>query len=601
MGFASPLAYLQEGPAKNSLRIPGRWAKMNIDVAALAHPLINRLRSRTKVHRENGGMYCDFYGFQDRPFNLTPDPRFIFLSKHHREAFAHLLYGINNHVGFISVTGEVGSGKTTVLRALLNQLDAANYRTALIFNPPLSPSRLLRNIGREFGIPAGGAGNVEGNDDDLLEKLNEFLLAENAGRRTVVLVIDEAQNLSEEVLEQIRLISNLETDCDKLIQIILVGQPELLDLLKKKSMRQLNQRITVRHHLKPMDFKGTGAYINHRIEIAKGRVFFSRRALIKIFRYSKGLPRLINAACDRALLAGYVQNAKEISGRIAAVAVRDLERETNRHALKRPTVLYPILLTVIILAASPIFLYRAIKSGAINPPPVASEAVSKMLASPSDARTSNAVQPSFWPELERQTEEASLRTAVNGLLGLWQVDPLRADSSIEFRQLEDYFRLRGLKLFRFSGDLEGLRRTEYPAILELVFPGKAGKRYAALIGFKDEKIFLGNASPQAPLPRTDVEKYWTGQAYIPWRDFLKLPARIRPGARGKHITEIQRLLRETGIRIQPLTDSYDEEMQDAIKAFQFRNGIEADGIVGSRTLLLLYRSVERFGTPRMNG
>jgi general secretion pathway protein A len=171
-------------------------------------------------------MYLDFHGFREKPFSLTPDPRFIFLSKNHREAFAHLLYGINNRVGFIALTGEVGTGKTTVLRALLNQLDADHYCTALIFNPCLSPDELLRSINRELGIPTGPSNNASP-----MEGLNQFLLKQNAEGRTVVLVIDEAQDLEASVLEQIRLISNLETDRDKLIQIVLSGQPELVQIL----------------------------------------------------------------------------------------------------------------------------------------------------------------------------------------------------------------------------------------------------------------------------------------------------------------------------------------------------------------------------------
>ncbi|HEY5973369.1 MAG TPA: AAA family ATPase, partial [Geobacteraceae bacterium] len=183
-------------------------------------------------------MYCEFYGFTEKPFHITPNPRFLFLSKIHKEALAHLLYGIDNHVGFIELTGEVGTGKTTTLRTLLEQLEEGPYRTALIFNPCLSALELLRSINQEFGLPAEGLGNAE-----LIEHLNRFLLEENRQGRTVVLVIDEAQNLTPQVLEQIRLISNLETESDKLIQIVLAGQPELLQVLERPELRQLAQRV----------------------------------------------------------------------------------------------------------------------------------------------------------------------------------------------------------------------------------------------------------------------------------------------------------------------------------------------------------------------
>jgi len=210
-------------------------------------------------------MYCHYFGFREKPFNITPNPRFLYLSKNHKEAFAHLLYGINSHAGFIELTGEVGTGKTTVLRTILEQLDDDSHRTAIILNPCLSALELLRNINREFGIAHEGLENGA-----LLEELNRFLLQENRAGRTIVLVIDEAQNLAPAVLEQIRLISNLETESDKLIQILLAGQPELNTLLARAELRQLAQRITVRYHLLPMDFEDSSSYIRHRLQVAGG-------------------------------------------------------------------------------------------------------------------------------------------------------------------------------------------------------------------------------------------------------------------------------------------------------------------------------------------
>ncbi len=292
-------------------------------------------------------MYFEYYGFREKPFNMTPDPRFLYLSKGHREAFAHLLYGIDNRAGFIALTGEVGTGKTTVLRTLLNQLDAERYRTALIFNPCLTAPELLQDINREFDIPSDGP-----NSSGLLETLNRFLLQQNSEGRTVVLVIDEAQDLDEQVLEQIRLISNLETDSEKLIQIILVGQPEFLQILKRKGMRQLSQRITVRYHLQPMGYRDTVEYIRHRLEVAKGRVIFSNRTMRLIYGYSRGLPRLVNAACDRALLGGYTRNSMEITARIAALGLKDLKRKEKSNARKRRLILIPILSACAILIAA---------------------------------------------------------------------------------------------------------------------------------------------------------------------------------------------------------------------------------------------------------
>jgi len=208
-------------------------------------------------------MYQNYFGFREPPFTLTPNPEFLFLSRCHQEAYAHLLYAIESRAGFIELSGEVGTGKTTIVRTLLSQLDADIYKSAFIFNPTLSPLGLLQEINREFGIFSASSETRE-----LHQALNEFLLKENGCNRTVVLVIDEAQNLSRDVLEQVRLISNLETEREKLIQIVLVGQPELRDLLAREDLRQLRQRITVRYHLERMDEGDIHSYIRHRIRIA---------------------------------------------------------------------------------------------------------------------------------------------------------------------------------------------------------------------------------------------------------------------------------------------------------------------------------------------
>jgi general secretion pathway protein A len=266
-------------------------------------------------------MYLDYYGFNENPFSLSPNPHFIFFSKTHKEAFALLLYGINNRFGFIELTGEVGTGKTTVLRTLLSQLDEEKYRTALIFNPALSAIDLMRAINHEFGIPCESENIAE-----LLGELNNFLLQENCGGRTVVLIIDEAQNLPPALLEQVRLISNLETDTDKLIQIVLAGQPELARILEKPELRQINQRIALRYNLHPLDMEDSRAYIKHRVTMAGGgdKVSFAPGALGWLYRYSRGTPRLINILCDRALLIAYTEDRRKITRRIVALAFRDV-------------------------------------------------------------------------------------------------------------------------------------------------------------------------------------------------------------------------------------------------------------------------------------
>ncbi len=272
-------------------------------------------------------MYCDFFGFTEKPFTITPNPHFIFLSSIHREAYARLLYGVDSHAGFIALTGEVGTGKTTLLRTLLTQLDQEKYKSALIFNSCVSAEQLLASVCREFGVEAG-----EQTRFGYLDALNLFLLEQNSAGRTVLLVIDEAQNLDPEVLEQVRMISNLETERDKLIQIILAGQPELNAVLKRHDLRQLNQRITVRCRLAPMKVDDVSQYIHHRVKVAGSRIpgIFSPAAIRKIYRFSRGIPRLINVACEQALVLAWTREIRTVSPSMATEIIQELQQDHER-------------------------------------------------------------------------------------------------------------------------------------------------------------------------------------------------------------------------------------------------------------------------------
>jgi general secretion pathway protein A len=268
-------------------------------------------------------MYDQFYGFREPPFNITPDPRFLFFSDRHREAYNHILFGIRERKGFIQITGEVGAGKTTLCRALLEEL-GPGYVTALILNPCLNPTQLLRSILAELGLEPGKADRAT-----CLALLNRVLLDQLAAGNDVVLLIDEAQDLSPELLEQVRLLSNLETDQRKLLQIVLLGQPELREKLNDRSLRQLRQRITVRYHLTPLSRPEIERYIQHRLQVvgANGRPAFTPWAIRSIFRYSGGIPRLVNAVCDKTLLAGFVEGRDLLTWRQVRRAIRELEGE----------------------------------------------------------------------------------------------------------------------------------------------------------------------------------------------------------------------------------------------------------------------------------
>src|SRR5437867_10768864 len=275
-------------------------------------------------------MYKDFYGLREYPFNMTPDPQFLFLSHNHRIALDVLRFGIRDRKGFIVITGEIGAGKTTVCRSLLRSLDT-NTKTALVLNPTLSDSQILRAICDEFRLQP-----AKTTKKDLYDTINAFLLRELAANHNVALIIDEAQNLKPRVLEQIRLLSNLETEKEKLLQIVLVGQPELGELLVRENLRQLKQRIALRHHVQPLVYKELIEYIKHRLRVAgsDGRIRFSDGALLLIRRYSRGVPRLINVICDKALLSGYVTESHTMDAGHVQRAIEDIEGEPVADELK---------------------------------------------------------------------------------------------------------------------------------------------------------------------------------------------------------------------------------------------------------------------------
>lgn len=266
-------------------------------------------------------MYLEFFGLDEFPFNITPDPRYLYFSARHLEAMDLLLYGIQQRKGFIELTGEVGCGKTTICRAVLSRL-TRSVQTSLVLNPCLDGSQLLRAILADFGVPPRSHDRLE-----LIEQLNNFLLDQDARGNNVVIIIDEAQDLHPDVMEEIRLLSNLETDQRKLMQIVLAGQPELRERLAQHEFRQLRQRILIRCHLRPLAREEIGAYVTHRLRVAgaNGEVEFDAGAVEDIYRYSAGIPRLINAVCDLAMLAGYVAQTKHISEREVEKALDQLE------------------------------------------------------------------------------------------------------------------------------------------------------------------------------------------------------------------------------------------------------------------------------------
>ena len=500
--------------------------------------------------------------------------------------------GSTTRAGFIELTGEVGTGKTTVLRTLLEQLDERGHRTALIFNPCLSSPELMRSINREFGIPWEGL-----NSSELLDALNRFLLDENTAGRTVVLVIDEAQNLEPQVLEQVRLISNLETKTDKLIQIVLAGQPELAQLLARSELRQIAQRITVSYHLTPMDFDDTKAYIEHRLEVAGDwrAAVFAPQAFKQVFRASGGVPRLINIVCDRALLFGYVAESKEISGRMAKDAIDEIRRE-ERSATRLPRrQVLTWCLAAIAGAAVFVLLGSALGKFSLFRPVEAS----RSLTDPASAQLPGLLGR----ELGGSSEAESALNAFNALMGRWKVPPVPGQQAPKSaRELDELAARRGMKLTKYNGSLGQLVRMGYPAMLEFNLPGVTGKRYLALTGMQEGKFMVAPAfAGRDSLSSAELESFWSGAAWLPWKNFLGISPLAAPGTKGTGASSLQQLLKDARVYKGGVTGIIDRETVAAVRGFQAAHGIVPDGKAGAQTLLLLYRAGGKFPLPALAG
>jgi general secretion pathway protein A len=513
-------------------------------------------------------VYESYYGLREKPFSLTPDPKYLYLSRRHTEAFAHLEFGHRERGGFVVITGEVGTGKTTLARSFLAQL-GPQTASAVVLYPALSAAELLRSILQDLHVPDPGPSLK-----DLVDALHRFLLRARREGRDVVLLIDEAQDLSPEVLEQVRLLSNLETDTEKLIQIVLMGQSELHDMLARRELRQLAQRVTARYHLSALGEIETGEYVRHRLQVAggAGRVTFTRAALRAVHRASGGVPRLINLVCDRALLGGYVKAVREIDAALVRAAAREAIARPPWHAgLRGPLArlqrfAWPAAgVAGVAFGATALLgmLDAAPGTPAAAPPAEAAPAVS---AAP-PLRSASPLEPL----LLSLPREASLAGALDSVRALW------GEGALEQVALRTH--------------LEQLRRLDTPAVLEMFHPARRDTCFLALLGLAGETAVVG-AGSGVPLrvPLADVDRLWTRQAIVPWRDF--------DGLLGAPQAALQApLTRGTLARLGYASDG---DMAAAVARFQADFDLAPDGVVGSRTLMMLY-GLARRGGPRLQG
>ncbi len=551
-------------------------------------------------------MYLEKFGLQEKPFHITPNPRFIFLSKMHKEAFAHLLYGVKERVGFLSFIGEVGTGKTTVLRTLLKQLEQANYHVALIFNPCLTALELLQSVHREFGIPfVDGESNIA----SLHDSLNCFLLEERQQGKTVVLVIDEAQNLDPTVLEQLRMLSNLETETDKLLQLIIVGQPELDEVLGRHELRQLKQRLTVRYRLTNMDAEDTFAYIYHRLKVAgyKGTDLFSAKAIKQVYRLTNGYPRLINILCDRALLVAYSNGSDRVDYKTVSTAQAELAGEKNSWPIRWPMLAAigaggTLLILLAILQPGALGDYFNSKKAVVTPivaTPVMKKRVEK--PEPTIVTLDKHRLDQIKKEITILTEVESARLASIAVLGYWGQPISDKFSPERYRSLDRGFQDSRMGLIGFQDSPEKLFQLNTPAILSILFPNLNGKRYLALLKFKDGLVLTEPAlSENGWFPIEYLKEIWFGKAVIPWRNYDKIAYVNTPGSASDDVTRIQGFLSHAGYPDLNITGVYDSETIVAVSDLQRRVGLNPDGRIGAQTLLQLYRLVG-FDLPQLTG
>jgi general secretion pathway protein A len=546
-------------------------------------------------------MYLEYFGLREFPFSLAPDPRFLYLSAQHREALAHLLYGVRSEGGFVQLTGEVGTGKTTVCRCFLEQLPPGT-RAAVILNPALSAEELFAAICDEFQIarPEGPA-SVKSS----LDLINHYLLGVHAAGERAVLVIDEAQNLGAAVLEQVRLLTNLETSSRKLLQIILMGQPELRATLARPELRQLAQRITARFHLRPLTREETRAYVRHRLEIAgSGEELFPAAVIGKLRRLSRGVPRLVNILCDRALLGAFVQGKRKVESATLAQAAREVAGEPVWTRVRIAATVAAIVVCAVAATAALLSLPgRRLSQPSPSPPAASAPAASApavpaaVVPSPPPPRPRPLPPPSsgVLRALLEQPEALLQSEAWGWLYRLW---------GIRVREGQDgcvQALWHGLDCLRGEGGLEQLRRLNRPAIVR-VYDSKGEPRWLVLEGLRGRQATLAAGGAKTTVDVDKLAGYDIGEFVLLWRPPANTRGTLAAGDRGAGVAWLVRRLGPARGALSGAASEqlFDERVTAAVRSFQRAAGIVADGVAGPETLILLDGDPAP-GTPTLTG
>ena len=530
-------------------------------------------------------MYDNHFGLKETPFTIAPDPRFLYMSERHREALAHLLYGFETDGGFVLLTGEVGTGKTTISRCLLEQLPD-NSKVAVVLNPKISGLELLATICDELKIDyPSESSSVK----TFIDRINEDLLKTNAAGKKTVVIVEEAQNLEMEVLELLRLLTNLETNQRKLLQIIMIGQPELLQLLAKPELRQLEQRITARYHLLPLSQKDAIDYVKHRLEVAGLKEpVFSYSLLKKVYKYTEGIPRKINLLCDRAMLGAYVQNQRTIDSKILSRAARevfgDMKRSDSHYRppfWTRGKLIAMVATLVLAVSGVSAYYFRDDLSAFIAN---LSKPEKPLTASQSDVVEKNSPASdelsSFFVTLDENEVDTTRQVAFTSLFNLWNA-PV---TEVSLNNPCDTAINKGLGCLAKIGSLKSLKKLDRPAVLKFL-SGRGTPVYATLISLDDSQASLRVGSRDFEIPISDLESRWFGDFTILWRLPPAYNGAIKLGTNGKDVQWLASNLAHINGQDLPGTVSYDARLIRAVKNFQRQEGLTSDGIAGVQTLI----------------
>ena len=551
-------------------------------------------------------MYTSFFGLNEKPFSITPDPRYLYMSERHAEALAHLIYGVKESGGFIQLTGEVGTGKTTLVRSLLQQLpDFADV--AVVLNSQLTRVEFLTSICEELHVALPEQRNSV---KALTDSLNGFLLHNHSLGRRTILIVDEAQNLRLEVLEQVRLLTNLETAKQKLLQIILIGQPELREQLARNDMRQLAQRITGRYHLEPLSSDETGTYVDHRLKIA-GAIgpIFSSAAKRTLFRYSGGVPRMINVIADRALLGAYTVETQQITPQLVRAAMREVyDQPPAGFAWLRPWWAHPggmlgagVAGLLIVLASGFAGVQwlranRAQEAVALigTEAPVAAQ-TSAVLGEPVEEQGSEVPPVPLGPLLDDSAGRTGTDTAFGELFRLWNVD-LHSDSRRPCVQAEE----RGLHCLYQRGTLDQVEALGRPVILTLRDSG-SNPHQVVLTGIGKHVATLNISGAEYRVDSQELTRFWFGEYLLLWRPQTEAVNAFLPGMRDPGV----RWLRESlaviqGRAVEPAdSDLYDENLATRVREYQRERQLPIDGIAGHATQAAINAEVSSSDMPRL--